>query len=169
MRARTLPTVTVAVAAIALFAPAASAVTIGPPEIEPATGSGFQCTGGPGAICTFAQANPAVVTPFDGVITRWRMRVLTGSGSVQLRILRGTGPSFEFVTSSASQLVDPGPHQFETHIPVRRGDRIGMNQQDVVVLVQDGPTGEQLSKWQPPPADGTSAAPTVTIGGPQLV
>src|SRR3954466_10905139 len=159
MRGWTLPTIVVAVAVSSLFAPSASAVTIGPPEIEPAMGSGFGCTGPAGTICTFAQANPAVVTPFDGVITRWRMRVLTGSGSVQLRILRGPGPSFDFVTSSTSQAVDPGPHQFETHIPVRRGDRIGMNQQDVVVLVQDGPVDQQMSKWQAPAAGRPGAAP----------
>src|SRR4051812_27730288 len=169
MRASTLPTIIVALAASSLFAPAASAVTIGPPEIEPTTGSGFQCSSTAGVMCTLAQANPAVVAPFDGVVTRWRMRVLTGSGSVQLRILRGTGPSFDFVTSSTSQLVDPGPHQFETHIPIRRGDRIGMNQQDVAVLVQNVSLDQQMSKWQPPPADGTTAAPAVTLGGFQLV
>ena len=140
---------------------AANAVTIGLPDLNPATGAGIQCA--PlGSPCSLVQTNPAAAAPFDGIVTRWRVRILAGPGTAQLRIVRPPGPTFSWVTSSASQAVDAGINAFETHIPILRGDQIGLTQEDVQLLTQDA-AGASLSGWGPPPADGTSPVPTGTV------
>ena len=146
----------------------AGAVTIGPTEVEPTTGAAIQCTGGPGATCSFVQMIPAVAAPFDGVVTRWRFRVLAGTGTARLRIVRGAGPAFTWVRSSANQSPDPGVHQYEEHLPISAGDRIGITIQDIQLLIQQ-PTGDLLGVWNPPAADGTNPLPTGQPPNIQLV
>jgi len=149
---------------------AASAVTVGMPDLNPATGFGLQCSGGAGAMCSFVPQNPVVAAPFDGLITRWRIRTLGGSGSAQLRVLRPSptaGAPATWLTSAGNQSVEPGIHAFEEHIPVRQGDHIGVTVQDVVVLAQDA-MGPFISIWNPPAADGASPPPTGSLNNAVL-
>ena len=155
----------VTVAAACTAPAAAQAVTVGMPDLNPATGSGLTCSGPAGTQCSLVPENPVVAAPFDGLITRWRVRVLVGSGSVQLRVLRPSatpGAPATWLTSAGSQAVDAGIHAFEEHIPVRRGDHIGVTIQDVQLLIQDA-TGPFISVWKPPAADGTSPPPTGNV------
>src|SRR3954451_18946680 len=114
-------------AALACFAaPAVAACgTIGPPDSEPSTGGGISCTGA--GVCSVVQLDPGFTVPFDGVITRWRIWAINGGGSTRLRVVRGTGPAYTWVGGSATELSNTaGIHQFEAHVPVARGDRIGI-------------------------------------------
>jgi thrombospondin type 3 repeat protein len=66
------------------------------------------------------------------------------------------------VTSGPTEPVVDGLREFEMHMPVRRGDQIGVTAQDVVLLVQNV-TGTSMLRWKPPAADGTSPPPTNTL------
>ena len=139
---------------------AAPAVTIGMPDLNPATGSGLLCSLNPDTPCSWVQMNPAYEVPFDGLITRWRVRVLTKTGTAQLRIVRPQGATVLWGTSSNNEIVfAPGIQAFETHLPVSRGEVIGITSQDVDVLIQDA-SGPFILVWRPPAANGASPPPT---------
>jgi len=154
-----------AVAACSIAPSASEALTVGLPELEPTTGFGFGCAPS-SSFCSFAQTTPPAAAPFDGLITRWRVRVLTGSGTVRLSILRPPGPAYLWASSTADQLAEAGLHAFETHIPIARGDQIAVTIHEVVLLARgadQGFAGSSIALWNPAPADGTSPPPSNTV------
>lgn len=77
-----------------------------------------------------APENPLSLTaPEEGVITRWMVNVFPDPVSipVTLRVLRQTGPKTVLVVGESAQVVKGGPNGFETRIPVRPGDRLGLS------------------------------------------
>jgi hypothetical protein len=156
---------------------AAQGVTIGVPNLTPATGAGIGCS--MGATCSLVQTTPPVAAPFNGVLTRWRIRVTgPGSGTAQLRILRSQGGALLWLSSGTAESVGPPNaaeepliHSFEMHTPMQRGDQIGLTLQGTVVLTQgtaEGYGGAALSVWNPAVADGTSPPPTGSISDTAL-
>lgn len=139
----------VVVAAFLALAPAAHAdVTIGSDlATAPSEPLAFNMLG--------STAAPVGATaPFNGVITRWRVRVGLTSSPVQLRILR---PSLG--AEVGRSVVEPAPPidtkvMYATQIPVMQGDRIaleccsGMGGHFLVIL------GGRTDVWSPPIADG---------------
>jgi hypothetical protein len=167
-----------AAAAVLFLAPGdAQAVTVGVPDLNPTTGAGLTCAPA-GTMCSFVQTTPAAAAPFDGVLTRWRIRVIGGSGIAQLRILRPQNGALLWLSSGAVSSVaapntaeEPIVHAFEMHTQVKRGDQIGVTIQDVVVLTQgsgEGYAAASTSIWKPPAADGTSPPPSNSISGTAL-
>ena len=156
----------VTVAAACTAPAAAQAVTVGMPDLNPATGSGLTCSGPAGTQCSLVPENPVVAAPFDGLIhpvaragaRRFGQRPAQGASAIRHPGRAGAHGS----TSAGSQAVDAGIHAFEEHIPVRRGDHIGVTIQDVQLLIQDA-TGPFISVWKPPAADGTSPPPTGNV------
>jgi Thrombospondin type 3 repeat len=156
----------VAVVACCMAPAAAHGVTIGIPDLEPATGAGIMCSAS--ASCSMLTTSPAAAAPFDGLITRWRVRINAGSGTVRLRIVRPPGPTFLWLSSTADEIVDAGIHSFESHIPIARGDQLGITSEDVEILTQgaaEGFAGASTAVWNPPAADGTSPPPAGAVNG----
>jgi hypothetical protein len=168
-----------AAAACCLSPAVAQAVTIGVPNLNPTTAGGIGCSPLSGT-CSLAQTTPAVAAPFDGILTRWRIRVLSpgGAGTAQLRILRPQSGAFLWSSSGGAEGVippndgaEPVVHVFERHTPVVRGDQIGVTISNSVVLTQgaaEGYAGASTSIWNPPAADGTSPPPTGSIADTAL-
>jgi hypothetical protein len=70
--------------------------------------------------------------PIDGVITKWRVTLNTGSSGVYAQTLKVLHPtvdpkSFEVLAESARGAVVEGVNEFDTRLPVRAGDRFGLN------------------------------------------
>lgn len=72
-----------------------------------------------------------LAVPADGVVTRWKVQVAPGGSLLpqSLQVLRPTGKANEFLTvdESETQLVEAGANEFFARIPVRAGDRFGLN------------------------------------------
>ncbi len=99
------------------------------------TGSGISTVGCDGAPptpdsvdCTITQTRVGgsrLRVPADGVIRSWA--VTGASGDVALNVLRPTGRGLRAAFLSQFGSVDgTGVHEFETDLPVRRGDRIAL-------------------------------------------
>jgi hypothetical protein len=79
--------------------------------------------------CTLAQGEAGgadSVAPYDGVVTRWRVR--HANGPITFRVLRHRGGRPVLVRSSKT--VTPsgsGVNTFETCLPINRGDLIGIS------------------------------------------
>jgi hypothetical protein len=70
--------------------------------------------------------------PIDGVITKWRVTLGTGSSGVYAQTLKVLHPtvdpkSFEVLAESARGAVVEGMNEFDTRLSVRAGDRFGLN------------------------------------------
>jgi hypothetical protein len=84
---------------------------------------------GAGPTCTVAQravAEEKTTAPFDGVITRWRVR--HAEGEVTLRVLRESGSRPVLVRSSKPERPSGAAvNAFETCLPMAKGDLIGIS------------------------------------------
>jgi hypothetical protein len=70
--------------------------------------------------------------PIDGVITKWRVTLGSGSSGVYAQTLKVLHPtvdpkSFEVLAESARGAVVEGVNEFDTRLPVQAGDRFGLN------------------------------------------
>jgi hypothetical protein len=76
---------------------------------------------------------PGTVTaPADGVVVRFTIRKVAGpstAGGIRLRVIRAAGSLWSAVGSSASvtPLNQTGLESFETRVPIRAGDFIGLD------------------------------------------
>ena len=96
--------------------------------------------------------------PTDGVIRSWA--VAGASGGVALNVLRPTGRGLRAVFLSQFGVLDgAGPHEFETDLPVRRGDRIALEVtlgSGVGIIPAEDAEVDLWStglEWNPRPAD----------------
>src|SRR4051794_17142838 len=65
-----------------------------------------------------------LTAPGAGVVTKWKVNSKVGAEfQEQLRVLRGSGKTFQTVAESAPAGVGAGLHTFDTQIPVQAGDR----------------------------------------------
>jgi hypothetical protein len=124
---RTIVATTAALAALAGAGSARAAVTVGSDLAR--TAAPEWCTGdGPGSSCTELQitigrADQAV--PIDGVIVRWAVR--DAGGHIGLRVLDGPAGARRVVAAGPTVLVPgPGIQGFASNLPVRAGQRIGV-------------------------------------------
>lgn len=113
-------------ATLALAAPVASATEIGNTCVANA-GGGSQTA----VQLSKAASDPApIAAPADGVITGWKVNVVTFSGTanVKLKVFRPTdNPNvFTVVHESGISAVNGGPTSFSDRFPIKAGDRIGM-------------------------------------------
>src|SRR5690606_11328232 len=151
-----------AMAAPLALAPAApAAVTIGSDLVKP-VGYG----GGPAApftAVTSAIPGRPTVAPFDGVVTRWRVKASGADwGTLRLHVVRQVtaAPTFAVVRSSAP--VSPGPmngtEEFAASMPIATGELIGI---ESTGFVQGAPnvSGATTHLLTPSPPD---AGPAVT-------
>jgi hypothetical protein len=100
-------------------------------------------------VCVVAQASQAadvapggLTAPSDGVIVKWRMKTGTTNTDVTqikvgLRLFQGDtrGITGGLVTFP---LGDPGTHSYDSHLPVKAGDRIGLDSYTTTNDVEGG-------------------------------
>jgi hypothetical protein len=68
-----------------------------------------------------------LTAPGAGVVTKWKVNSKVGAEfQEQLRVLRGSGKTFQTVAESAPAGVSAGQHTFDTQIPVQAGDRFAV-------------------------------------------
>ncbi|MBW3653104.1 MAG: hypothetical protein KY433_05835 [Actinobacteria bacterium] len=91
------------------------------------------CTGRPPSVnspaCTVVQTrlgSQAVTVGADGVVRRWAVRGAQGTLALQVVRRRADGRYGEVRRSQYERPPDAGPHAFEAAVPVRRGDRVGI-------------------------------------------
>ena len=112
-----------------------------------------------------ALVNPEAntVSPVDGVVLRWRLGPQDAANAFALRVLHPDGGgSFTGAASSVARLASTTSIQtFETSLPIRAGDLIGLD------LLKANPTmraasviGSSAIYWAPILADGATSSPT---------
>lgn len=144
-------------AALFVPSPASAAVTIGSDLANPGspTGCDEDCTA-----VQFALPGRQIAAPFNGVIVRWRVR--DSIGSMKLRVVRpaeggqGTGAG-----TSAPITANGLIATFDTRLPVRAGDNIGIDLTPQTTLAARQVTGAREAVWFPPLADGQTRSPEV--------
>jgi hypothetical protein len=109
-----------------------------------------------------------ITAPADGVVVRWRVKLGAGTDAqlMRLRVLRGTGASSTAIASGATESVPAGAgsYVFQTQLPIRAGDYIGVDccqGGDAFVLRNPGGSGT-LDAWSPPLGDGEQRVPSVS-------
>ena len=160
-RFQLLPLVAVmALVASAGFAvkPSHAAVTLGS-DLEPAPDTFLGC----GEDCLQIQdvlPGRQLVSPFDGVIVRWRARVGAGTDaqSIRIRVVRRfDADQFTLITSSPSEPIPAGAgsYTFPAQLPIRSGDQLGGDataQSEIVWGAEVG--GAHFLTYIPNPLDG---------------
>ena len=124
------------------------------------------------ALCTYAQiALPAgiVASPTDGTIVRWRIKAsLIGSG-FKLQVLHPAG--FEAYTgtgtSTEGKSTSFGTQVFNTSLPIKAGDLIGIDNIDGTSTIGFASTpGSKVAVWAKPFPDGSTIGPDGSPGTP---
>ena len=151
---------------------AEGATTIGS-DLSGDTNVGVICAG----VCTWAQRGPLpgrqITAPTDGVIVKWRIK--TGSSEpqpVRLRVVRGTGAASTGAGSSSPENVPatPGTYTFDTRLPIRAGDFIGIDCCAAGASYFSSRIGSSLDLWASPAlADGETRAPAGTSADIELL
>lgn len=121
--------VTAAVTGTVLVAatPASAATTIGP-GVGSASANVFGCNSGqPCVIASQAHPSIAVAAPISGVVVRWRVRIGSNPGTVQVRVLHREGAAAPRVSGSSSVATTAGSEVVErtARLRIMAGDVLG--------------------------------------------
>lgn len=123
-------------------------------ELEAGSAEPFGCSSTPSAntpACTVAQAevdgDPAAAE-VDGVIRSWSVEGATGELTLQV-IGRSGERIFLRSFSQEESVPDAGSHRFETGVPVRRGDRMGvLLGPGAEIGLDPGGDGDEIVRWE---------------------
>lgn len=156
-----------AIAATLLFAGTANAATVTVGSPLTATFTQTPASTEPGTFTNFVLPSPANATsPTDGTVINWRF--IGETGSFAPRVLRSTGGTSHTAVATGVPMpaaVPPaisGP--FTTSLPIKRGDRIGIDAPTASTLGVATTTGATYLTWAPPLADGAAGrAPTSSV------
>jgi hypothetical protein len=110
-----------------------------------------------------------LISPFDGVIVRWRVRVgaTTDAQTIRIRVVRRVDPD-QFTAISSGQLesipAGAGTYTFPAQLPIRSGDQVG-GEADSNTDIQWGLTqgDAHLFGYNPSPPDGETTLTPVFI------
>jgi hypothetical protein len=152
-----------------------SVAVVGAALVNPPVGE--QACQGTG--CTLTQtSDPApgfvLAVPRDGTLTSWKA---IGGGAVRLRVLRDAGGgAFVGVASSPSTNLDASATAHEVNLPVKAGDRIGVDLDagspnttfESPRLAFAPVDGASYAFFTPALADGASGSPFGTAAGNEL-
>jgi hypothetical protein len=160
------------VAAWALLAASsaqAATVTVG----SPLTASfSFSFTGPvTAAKATLAEPGASVTSPVTGTIVRWRLVVESTGAPFALRVLRpAVGGETGVGTSSQVTPTSTGTQTFDTNLPVKAGDLIGLDLVTGSSRVGEAVpvAGSTVYQWNPALADGSTAPQNTTFPNSEL-
>lgn len=116
------------------------------------------------------EAGANLASPVSGAILRWRVQGAKG-GPFYLRVLRPNGKgAYEAVgTSLPATPNGEGLQTFTTNLPIRAGDRIGIdpsNASDEIGVAET--SGASYAYIFPPPFNGSTVAPSGTVPGSEI-
>jgi hypothetical protein len=114
-----------------------------------------------------------LVSPFDGVIVRWRVRLgdVTQAQSIRIRVVRRFDPDQFTVISSGNLEIVPagaGTYTFRAQLPIRSGEQVA-GEADSGKRIEWGANlaGAQLFIYLPSPADGETTLGPVGFDSPR--
>ena len=109
----------------------------------------------------------ALVSPFDGVIVRWRVRVgdLTAAQMIRIRVVRRFDPDqFTLISSGALEPIPSGAgtYTFSAQLPLLAGDQVaGESGYNTAIAWWANVGGASDLRYSPSPADGgTTGTPS---------
>jgi hypothetical protein len=160
----------IAVAALALLAPAAAqarTITVGS-LLTGEFGVGVTFLHPSVTLTNSALVNPEAnsTSPVDGVVLRWRLGPQDAANAFALRVLHPAGGgAYTGAGSSVARFASTTSIQtFETNLPIRAGDLIGLD------LLKSNPTiraasviGVKPIYWSPILADGATSSPSGSL------
>lgn len=152
-------------AAAAAVASAGATDDIGSVVLGSTTGSPTQNICAAMVKCTYLPfsnvSDPSLQVPFDGTVTSFSVNSGSGTGSVELRILRpASGGQFTGAGTSPPESLTAGINTFSVLLPVKAGDVIGLDN-DSSALMFDTSNAIPLTAYYELPslADGATGAP----------
>src|SRR3954463_9012093 len=98
----------------------------------PTCPGGFDCVA-----FTTNNGAPVAVSPYDGVVTVWRVRAGSNASPVKLRILRpGAGGSYTAVGTSETKMTSgqAAPDEYPSNILVDKGDVLALGNDSSALL-----------------------------------
>jgi hypothetical protein len=159
-------------AGLALSPPAQAAVTIGSDLTSTPTDPDV-CT----TTCTFVQTalpgSAGVLAPSAGILTRMRVKTAGPASSVRLRVLRPTAGGQYIAVRSSRTMVTSSAGGVETFalmpgLPVQAGDAIGLDVDNVAIVIAAPTPGATAAYWDPRIADTETSAPDDITSDEQL-
>jgi len=104
-----------------------------------------------------------LVSPFDGVIVRWRARLgnNTDAQTVRIRVVRRLDPD-EFTVISSGELEDVAAgadtYTFPARLPIASGDQVGIEAENAKVIEwrEENLIGARSFEYTSRPADGAN-------------
>jgi hypothetical protein len=116
-----------------------------------------------------AGSNP-IASPIDGAIVRWRIIGGTpGLAGYAIRVLRPTGATYTAVgTSSPATPIGTGIETFNSMVPIKAGDKVGIDTPATAALPLASNAGAEYGGWLPPLAEGASSPFVGPIVGKEL-
>ena len=134
--------------------------------------SGFECIA-----FTTNNGAPVAVVPFDGVVTKWRVRAGSATSPVKLRVLRPAGGgTYTAAGTSAVEMTTAGstPDEFTSSLPVQTGDVLALSNDSSALLFASAAATfsvnwfQAAASGQPALADGTSGTPGNTMASREV-
>lgn len=124
--------------------------------------------------CTYLNTHNGArsdVARHAGTLTKWTVNAASTGGTVRLRILRPVGHGrLKFVRSSALQTIqDFGPNTYKAHIPVKRGDVLGLTNTTSGLYMENSDDPSRAVKYfdySAPQSRGTVGKPNQTYPQP---
>ena len=122
------------------------------------------CTAG--VACTYLQTLggvPSATSPYDGVITSWRVKSGSAGGDATLRVIHSFAPGSYMArtASSATQTLALGLNSFPSRIPIVEEDTIGLDNATSALVF--GLAGDAAYFFNPALTQFASGTPTVGI------
>src|SRR3954451_12224569 len=143
------------VACLAIVPAAQGAVTIGSQIDTPSTYDNLSgycstvCTALNQSLSPSSRAGDGLTAPFDGVIVRWRINSASAGNAVELRVLRqGTGTSYTAFGKSTAQMTVSGKSPlFDTRLPIKKDDSIGVDAHNSALVFSSNSPGASAVLW----------------------
>jgi hypothetical protein len=123
------------------------------------------------ANATLAEPGASVTSPVTGTIVRWRLVVESTGAPFALRVLRpAVGGETGVGTSSQVTPTSTGTQTFDTNLPVKAGDLIGLDLVTGSSRVGEAVpvAGSTVYQWNPALADGSTAPQNTTFPNSEL-
>jgi hypothetical protein len=123
------------------------------------------------ANATLAEPGASVTSPVTGTIVRWQLVAESTGAPFALRVLRpAVGGETGVGTSSQVTPTSTGTQTFDTNLPVKAGDLIGLDLVTGSSRVGEAVpvAGSTVYQWDPALADGSTAPQNTTFPNSEL-
>jgi hypothetical protein len=121
--------------------------------------------------CTYvpfsSAANPTLQVPLNGSVTSFSVNSGSGTGSVQLRVLRPAGSgNFTGVGTSPAEPLSSGGNTFSVSLPVHAGDVLALDNSTSALLFDTSSLNPVFTAYYQPSSSGPSGLPDGSTASP---